>query len=200
MKYYLFILSIFSLMSCGSSGGNSGGGTASESAALDGYVMSSLAGSSGEYAEKRDGAGNLVSSGYVIGEKKNGTWLSYDEEGNRIKTLTSYTDGQLNGPYLEFSNRGQIEKKIEYKAGQYDGMYVKYKFGRPENETPFVNGQKHGTYKEYFQNGKIQKEIEFKNGIQDGKLRYFDEEGNVTLEYDYENGEKVGGGMIEKEG
>ncbi len=42
---------------------------------------------------------------------------------------------------------------------------------------------------------KVKQEVEYKNGVQDGFFRYYDENGTVTLEYVYKNGEKVSGGM-----
>ncbi len=197
MKLYsifsMAILTLFIFSSCGNSGGSSGA-----SANLTGYKTESLGGSA-ELAIKKDGAGNLAETGYTANGKKNGAWMTYHpEEGNRIKTLSSYTDGQLNGPHLEFSTRGQIEKKIEYKAGKYHGTFATYKFGRPEKISNYVNGELDGKYEEYNSAGKLMKEVNFKNGKQDGKLKYFDEEGNVTLEYEYKNGEKVSGGIIDK--
>ena len=44
---------------------------------------------------------------------------------------------------------------------------------------------------------KLKQEVEYKDGKQDGFFRYYDEEGNVTLEYQYKNGEKVSGGIVE---
>ena len=35
------------------------------------------------------------------------------------------------------------------------------------------------------------------DGMKNGKLTYFDEEGNKTVEYEYKNDEKLGGGLIE---
>ena len=42
------------------------------------------------------------------------------------------------------------------------------------------------------------KKCSFKNGKQHGKLQFFDEAGNVTLEYMYDNGEKISGGIVEQ--
>ena len=44
---------------------------------------------------------------------------------------------------------------------------------------------------------KLKQEVEYKNGLQDGYFRYYDEEGNVTLEYEYKEGEKIKGGIVE---
>ena len=54
-----------------------------------------------------------------------------------------------------------------------------------------------GPFAIYNDRGNLQRRGNFKNGKQHGLLQYFDEEGNVTLEYEYKNGEKVGGGIVE---
>ena len=53
-----------------------------------------------------------------------------------------------------------------------------------------------GIYKEFYNNGKLQRSINYKNGVMDGPMKYYNEEGGVTLEYSYKNGEKVGEGVM----
>lgn len=196
MRYFLLIFSILVLYSCGG-GGSAVAPTPSQDANLAGFNEQKMGGSNAVYVYKAAGDGRLLESGYTVDGKKNGTWMTYHDDNGRIQTLASYVDGQLNGPTLKFTNRGQIESKSDYKAGIYDGVVATYKFGRIEKTTPYVNGKIEGTYEEYNQKGKLLKSVEFKNGVQDGTLKYFDDEGNVTLEYLYKNGEKVSGGIIE---
>lgn len=196
MKYCIVIIAFLFLSSC-NSGGGSASSVAAETANLDGYVTTNMSGSAAILSEKKDGAGNLTESGYTSGDRKNGTWVTYHSEGGRIETITSYTDGQLNGPSLTFDTRGQVIGKKEYRSGVFHGEVVTYKFGRVEKSTPYVNGQKHGIYEEYNSKGNLQRQIEFKNDVQDGALKYFDEAGNITVEYMYKNGEKVSGGIVE---
>ena len=198
MRYFLLIFTIATLYACGSGGG--GGAavapTPSQDANLAGFNEEKIKGSDAVYVYKAAGDGRLIESGYTVNGKKNGAWMTYHEDNGRIQTLATWVDGQLNGPSFTFSNRGQIEQKSEYKAGIYDGLVATYKFGRIEKSTPYVGGKIEGTYEEYNQKGKLLKEVEFKNGVQNGTLKYFDDEGNVTLEYIYKNGEKVSGGIV----
>ncbi len=196
MRYFLLIFSIVALYSCGGGGSATVAPTPSTDANLAGFNEEQMAGSNAVYVYKTVGDGRLVESGYTVNGKKNGSWMTFHEDNGRIQTLTTWVDGQLNGPTLTFNNRGQIEAKSEYKAGIYDGHVASYKFGRIEKSTPYVKGKIEGTYEEYNQKGKLLKQIEFKDGVQDGSLKYFDDEGNITLEYIYKNGEKVSGGMV----
>jgi antitoxin component YwqK of YwqJK toxin-antitoxin module len=104
----------------------------------------------------------------------------------------------LNGPYIEFSNRSQIEKEVNYANNKYNGKFAQYKFGRTEKEITYRDNVLDGPSIEYNTKGDKQKEVNYKNGKLDGKWRTFNEEGEVTLEYIYKDGEKVSGGIIEK--
>lgn len=175
-----------------------GGPTNSGGIDLSGYTTTNLTGN-GVKAQKFTADGTLVEEGYVANGKMNGVWLTYHPEG-AIKTLTTYVDNLKSGPHLEFTQRGQIELKAYFDNGAFDGPYGKYKSGRPVSESNYKKGKLDGTHKEFFtsgrESGKLQKLVEFKNGVQDGKLEYYDEEGNVTLTYQYKNGEKLDGGII----
>ncbi len=190
--FSLFTISILSFISCGGANTSTAG-----SGDLTGYELTAISGSSVSEAIKKNTSNAVAERGYVANGKKNGVWMTYHEDG-KIKTLSGYSDGLLNGPHLEFNNRGQIEKQMSYQAGQYHGVNASYKFGRPTKESTYKNGKLDGPHKEYNQKGDLQKYVDFKDGKQHGKLRYYDDEGNITLEYDYKNGDKVSGGIVEK--
>lgn len=189
MKNLVLLLLITLLTACGTKNtGTAGTGD------LSAFKIFSLE-SGGEQAKKMDSAGNVLEEGYLLNGKRNGAWIKYHDENHRIKSITHYSNNELNGPYIELNNRGQIESRAGYVNGQLDGLKAVYKFGRATTETEYKNGVINGKHKEYNNSGKIQKEVDFKNGVQDGQLKYYDEEGNVTLEYTYKNGEKIDGGM-----
>ena len=100
MKSTLFVLATIFLVACGGTGG--GGGV---TANLDGFDSES-AGNGVSIATKKDGAGNLMEKGYLSGGAKSGMWMTYytDKDAGRIRTIASYSNGILNGPYLELSN------------------------------------------------------------------------------------------------
>lgn len=164
------------------------------------YTMTPIPGSEAQLAIMTDAGGVLLEKGIVVNGMKNGTWTTF-HPGDKfmVKTSTSFVNGVKNGPHFEFNDRGQIELQANYLNDQLHGAYGKYKFGRSTVLTEYKNGQFHGVHKEFFNSGKVQKYVEFKDGVQDGLLRYYDEEGNITLEYTYKNGEKVSGGIVEKE-
>lgn len=195
MKSILFVLASVLMMSCG---GGSTGGASGPAANLEGFDKEN-AGNGASYVSKKDASGNLLESGYVVNGSKSGNWMTYysGKDAGRIKTIASYTNGILNGPYFELSTRGQIESQTDYQSNKYHGMVTTYKFGRPLTEKMYKNGNLDGVSTDYYSDGVIQKEINFKDGKQHGTMKWFNEEGELTMEYEYKNGEKVSGGIVD---
>lgn len=193
MRLISFIILAISLSACG--GGNQS--TAPTNIDLTGFTQNNF----GDVTEavKLDQDGEYAERGFMKNGNRNGVWMTYHPGKKRIKTMTTYIDGDMNGPHFEFSNRGQIETKVNYVNNQYHGVYATYKNGRALKEMEYDNGVLTGVYNEYDSRGKLQKETHFKNGKPHGKMIFYDEE-KVIMEYEYENGEKVSGGMVQKEG
>jgi antitoxin component YwqK of YwqJK toxin-antitoxin module len=140
----------------------------------------------------------FLANGAVINGVRNGSWVTYHPNTNKIKTLTTYVNGEKNGVEITMNDRGQIESMIGYKNNILHGVKANYQFGRPTDETTYKDGKINGPFAVYNGQAQLQKKGFFKNGKQDGKLTFFDEKGNVTLEYEYKDGEKISGGIVEK--
>ena len=159
---------------------------------LTGYEINDIDGSTSSYVIKKDENGNIIEEGMITDGIQNGTWITYfPEESNKMKTVINYVNGAMNGPYLEFNDRGQIEKKQSFTNNKIHGLYAEYKFGRPLKEYMYHDGMLDGYSREYSDRGNLRKEALYKKGKLDGLFKQFDEEGNVVLEYEYNNGEKV---------
>ncbi len=193
MRLILFLLTGCTIFfACG------GGSTTGAVANLEGYTTESISGSNVTRAYKSDADGNLLEEGYISNGKRNGVWTTYwdGDHVGKIKTITSYSDGMLNGPYLELTNRSQIETEVYYKKNEYHGPFSKYKFGRLEKRQEYKDNMLDGLTVEYNNKGDVQREINYKEGKQHGTMKYYNDEGEVTVEYEYKNGEKVSGGMV----
>lgn len=195
MRLTLIFVIMIVLASCG---GNVNSGAAAN---LEGYETEIIKGTNVTKALKYDEAGDVVEEGYISNGKRNGVWITYyndERNAGKIKSLASYSDGILSGPYFEFSNRGQIETEVNYENNVYNGRFATYKFGRMTKEMYYKNNELDGRMAEYNNKGEIQKEVNYKDGKQHGLMRYYNEEGEVVMEYEYKNGEKIRGGMVEK--
>lgn len=169
-----------------------------DSAAVTGYEVTLIDGSPAQRLVKRNAEGDIIEEGMLYDGQKVGAWIEYGPKGQFPAKLTTYANGKYNGTYLEFNTRGHITLRATYKNNQLDGPWGAYSFGRVEKEATYKNGALDGTYLEYNKKtGNLQKEVNYKEGKQHGAYRFYDEEGKVMLEYEYRNGEKIEGGVIE---
>ena len=163
-----------------------------------GYSSEDIPGTQYKRVTKRGVDNTMQEEGMVRNGVREGTWIIYHPDGIFPEKIITYADGKYNGPYIEFNERGQLELRATYMNNVLDGPWGKYRFGRPETEASYKNGKFDGAYKEYdIQSGKLVKEVNYKEGKQHGMLRFFNEAGEVTLEYEYKDGEKVAGGIVE---
>lgn len=164
---------------------------------IAGLVREKIPGTTIEYARQFNAAGALEIEGFLDGNVKTGQWIRYNPEGEIIQ-INNFVNGKLEGIAMKMSFRNQVDLKISYKQGEMDGPWTAYKFGKIIEERNYVAGKLEGTVKVYDEKTfKVKQETQFKNGVQDGSLKYFDENGNVVLSYEYKNGEKIGGGIVE---
>ena len=191
MKYFIGIILLSSLLSCGGSGT-----TAPAPSDLSGFLSEKINGTTAELATKKNASGIITEQGVIRDGKKDGIFMTYHPNG-RIKTIGSYINDQLNGVYLELSEREQVETKTNYLNGVLHGAHATYKFGRPTLELTYQDGTQEGPFTEYSDRGKMSKKGSFKDGKLHGQLQFFDDDENMTMEFEYKNGEKVSGGIIE---
>lgn len=170
------------------------GGAVDDISAL---VKEDIPGTNVQYARQLNPQGQVQIEGFIENGKKTGQWIEYTPEGD-ILLINHYVNGLLEGTVLRMTYRNQVDLRINYKQGKMDGQYTAYKFGKLVEERFYKNGKLEGTAKTYDDRTfNLKQEVQYKDGLQDGYFRYYDESGNVTLEYQYKNGEKISGGIVE---
>lgn len=157
-----------------------------------GYTITEMT-NGAQRATKKAPEGFISEMGHIVNGKKEGQWIYYDKNNNITKS-ENYINGVLNGAVVDLRN-GRVQSVTHYLGGELDGRYIKYAGNSPEEIAEYKNGELHGKYQKFNRRNLIQ-EVDFKHGVQDGYMRYYDEDGNITMEYVYENGEKVSGGMV----
>lgn len=201
MRTFVLLLLSWSLVL----GCQNNSGTSAEAAAVDGelsgeYELEAIPGSQASLAKLTSPEGVLLEMGPIRNGMKNGTWTYFAPNSDFPVKVISFVDDMYNGSYMEFNERGQAELMATYVNNKLDGPWGKYRFGRPELTANYQNGDLEGIMREYdFRNGKIKKEATYKAGQLDGLVRDYDEEGQVMVEYMYRNGEKISGGVVERE-
>ena len=187
-KSIFTLLSFFIVASCGSPSG--------PTYDLKSYDTESIGGGA-KLVSYKDNLGLYLAKGQVINGVRNGTWNTFHPGTNNIKTLTTYINGRKSGAEIALDENGRIVELNEFKNDVPHGLAIKYRFGRVLEEMNYKDGQLNGPFKIYNEQAKLQRSGSFKNGKQHGLLQYYDDNGNVTLEYTYENGEKVSGGIVQ---
>lgn len=199
MRLILSVLIAFALFTCQDATSGTAG-AAVEKATVDQqeYEITPIPGSSAPRAEKKDPLGDIIEAGFLLDGKKHGTWTTYNQDSKAPEKIMSYIDGALNGPYIEMDAQGRFALIANYKANVLHGFYGKYRIGRPELTANYVDGALDGVMAEYdYRSNKIKQEVSYKMGLKDGYLRYFNEEGKITLEYLYKDDERISGGIVE---
>lgn len=175
-------------------------GTPESTGDLAGYTLEKIGGSPFQRAYKMEGE-RLIEEGTVLDGKKNGVWVSYHGDIKGFpKVVANYVAGKLSGPYMEINEYGQFQVVAQYRNNKLHGRVAKYQFTRIAEELHYKDGVLHGPYTAFFPNSDVkQRSAEFKNGLEDGTTRFYNEQGKITMEYLYKNGEKVSGGMAGEE-
>jgi len=164
---------------------------------ISGLIREKIPGTTVEYARQINAQGAIEIEGFLDGDKKTGQWIQYNPDGDII-LINNYVNGLLEGIAMKMSFRNQVDLKTTYKQGQLDGPWTAYKFGKIIEQRNYLAGKLDGVTKVYDERTfKVKQETQFKNGVQDGYLKYYDENGNVVLSYEYKNGEKISGGIVE---
>ena len=146
-----------------------------------------------------DETGILVEKGFSLKGLKTGDWITYWQDGKKIKIIKHYVNGKLNGTLMKFNDRNQILEITNYLDDKLHGYHVVYSWARPVKEIMYNHGKVNGEMRVYFdKNGTLQKSISFDNGVQDGPFKQYDLEGNLVLEYVYKDGKKISGGPVAK--
>lgn len=195
----VLIMSMITLLSssCKEGGSEATVPTTTGTGELEGLLMEPIPGSTLQYARQMNAQGALQIEGFVDLGKKTGQWIEYTPEGD-ILLINHYVNGLLEGVAMRMGFRNQVDLRLNYKQGKLDGPWTAYKFGKVIEQRFYKADQLEGVAKTYDDRTfKLKQEVEYKNNELHGFFRYYDEEGNVTLEYEYKDGEKISGGIVE---
>ena len=85
----LFLLSGFLMFTSSCNNASSKGGASFD---LTGYDSENMGGGI-TYVSKRNADGKLLEEGYLLNNVRNGSWLTYAEDGIRVTGMKSYVNG-----------------------------------------------------------------------------------------------------------
>jgi len=126
---------------------------------------------------------------YIKGVRE-GSWVEYHPNGF-VKTIMGYSNGLKEGQALELDNLGRLLERFTYHKGELHGAYTKYNGSRIKEQKNYKNGKLEGKSEIFYDNTKVMEESYYKNGKRDGVAKWYDQEGNLTIEYTYVDGEWI---------
>ncbi|MFH1722015.1 MAG: zinc-ribbon domain-containing protein [Candidatus Altiarchaeota archaeon] len=123
---------------------------------------------------------------YNLKGEKIGTWNEWDREGENTKRM-NYKSGVLDGLYLEWSE-GYLLGEKSYKDGKLDGAETVYhrKSEVVSRRTQWSDGVKNGRDEEFFRDGSQSKITIYEKGEWAGKSTEYWEDGTVKYQRDGE--------------
>ena len=194
MKAKVFQLLCFVIVFSGCQSGSNPTGAAAE---LSGFQTEKVSGTDLERVFLADSQGTVLEEGFTRNGMKEGTWVTYFPENGFPKTVASFAGGMYNGPYIGFNDRGNVDLRAYYKNNLLHGFWSSYKFARPTETREYDSGKLHGVLRKFNdRTDKLLEEIHYKNDKYDGPYRFYNDAGQVTVEYLYQEGEKISGGEI----
>lgn len=122
---------------------------------------------------------NFLPFGYYSSEETykndvlNGEKITYYgpevTDGQKIKVVLredNYSNGNLDGEFIEYFSDGVVKTKGAYKNGAKDGIIMKYNpNGRPMMEERWKENTKHGWWRAFDESGKEIGRKYYKNGV-----------------------------------
>ncbi len=194
MKYFTLLFTVTMILtSCQENANDS-------VADLSKYQLQNIPGTDLKKAIFLDKDNEIVEEGYVLNGLKEGQWSHYNVSGEILLKLENYHKGKLIGHQLKLNARYEMESRTQFLNGLQQGYHAEFKRNRKKVEAYYKNGKRHGRMTQYHDySDKILSEADYMDGKQHGIYKYYDKSGNVTLDYEYKNGEKVRGGIVEKE-
>ncbi len=135
----------------------------------------------------------FLEEGTVLNGLKEGSWITYhDDKLNLISSIANYNKGILDGAFTKYESNGVVTDIKYFVNGVQEGISKKYEKARLSETAYYKNGKLNGPRKTYYiKQNKIKIESNYINGKRDGIERYYDEEGNISIEYKYKKGVRL---------
>ena len=133
----------------------------------------------------------IMAEGDFLNGKHHGTWTTYDPQG-KVNSITTYLNGQKQGTELSFDNQGYVSSKAYYNAGQLEGEFLVFVRRTIVERKNYKNGVQHGPQRKYYSGkGNVLEESTYVDGKIDGVARWYDINGQLSIEYTYDMGELI---------
>lgn len=124
---------------------------------------------------------------------ENGEWIYFNDSTGVPAWKKTYVMGQLHGPQITYSLKGDTAKFENYVHGTLQGQKISYYKGKRSKVANYVNGLLEGPFLVYNKEGKIIEELNYKEGKKHGVQNYYYDDGVLlrteNWDMDSRNGE-----------
>ena len=134
--------------------------------------------------------GNVLEQGDYMNNLREGIYTEFHPNGY-IKSTVGYVHGKKQGQLITMDNRGQLLVRSTYHNDILHGSYVKYNRSRIKETKEYVNGTVSGQVEKFYANGKVMERSNYTDGMLNGVAKWYDQQGNLSIEYTYNMGELV---------
>jgi len=131
----------------------------------------------------------VIAEGDYYQGQQDGIWAEYDSESGHLRSITNYFRGKKQGPAMTFDDRTTyLSTKAFYNQDVLEGQYLRFDGLKKAEEKNYKLGKLNGMVRKYYRNGQVLEEAPYIDGLIHGVAKWYDEEGNLTIQYEYEDG------------
>jgi antitoxin component YwqK of YwqJK toxin-antitoxin module len=135
--------------------------------------------------------GKIAAEGDFMNGYHHGPWIEYDTAKGWVTSIQNYYMGRKQGPSFEF-DRGRLSSKEYYASDVLNGQSLKFSAVGVIEEKNYDDGRLDGAVRKFYpRNGKLMEESFYIDGQIDGLAKWYDQEGNLSFQYLYKNGELI---------
>lgn len=132
----------------------------------------------------------IAQQGNYFNGKREGIWVEFYPNG-LVKNATSYLNGAMEGLRVEMDANGQLTKRLFFHNNLRHGEYKEFNYATVIQQRTYKNGKLEGLVKVFYSNGKLMEDGMYQNGLREGISQWYDQNGNLTITYEYKKGELV---------
>jgi antitoxin component YwqK of YwqJK toxin-antitoxin module len=146
----------------------------------------------------------VIEEGSYSNGIKTGEWKIFSTDG-KLTSLSNYSNGKLNGPFKKYNGDNVIEEG-NYSDGLMTGEWVfNYNSGKIKGKGKYLSGDgdnlgktgipkngRDGNWLLYYENGNLSSELNYKNGNLEGIWKSYHENGNLDIVSEYKYGKGNG--------
>lgn len=126
--------------------------------------------------------------GKVSDGELEGPWKDYSTYGVLIRDV-NYKEGRFDGKYIDYHVNGKVQKERTYKNGMENGYQKSYNInGALDAEGMVIDDDRQGYWNYYYRDGSLKNRLYYYNNAVDGWYEYYDVNGKMSGEDLYREG------------